>query len=319
MCSNTSFLQGYGSFLLSDPTRQLLNCPKPHKSESFLVQRLITNDMGSIDTTSDNKDEHFRKLEREWQNKVGQHLLDNPHEEVGSAVVFETQFQRIIQHVDLENPGRVLEIGCGKGHFLAYLAGIAKQQNSPIDVIGIDISEAVNTLPSKGLSGICADGSALPFANETLNVVIYDGALHHLINYQAALEEAYRTLVPGGRLVLFEPVSSIFSRAVHRILDPFIFTQVEYESPIDQEYKNHFRETEVFATIEALGMNYSVRRTDFLAYPLTGCYAGSVFGRWPKFMRTMLAIEKFIEKIPGLRHFGEFFSWRFLLVAEKAT
>lgn len=263
------------------------------------------------------KQTEFRRLEREWQNQIGQHLLDGPHEVIGSAQVFAVQFQRIIDQIRLNQPGTVLEIGCGKGHFLAQLADAANRHEKGVDVIGIDISQAVNALPNKGLTGICADGQALPFADSSLNAVIYDGALHHLIDYQAALREAFRTLAPGGRLILFEPVSSLFSRTVHHVLDPLIFRQVEYESPIDQEYKDHFREEEVLATIRELGMQYSIRRTDFLAYPLTGCYAGSIFNRWPKFMQAMLVIEKFIERIPGLRQLGEFFSWRFLLVAEK--
>jgi ubiquinone/menaquinone biosynthesis C-methylase UbiE len=273
--------------------------------------------MDKKENTAEYKELHFRKLEREWQNEIGQHLLDGPHEVIGSSQVFAVQFQRIIDQINLNRPGPVLEIGCGKGHFLAQLASAAGEQVKDVNVIGIDISHAVKALPQKGLIGICADGQALPFADSSLNAVIYDGALHHLIDYQAALREAFRTLAPGGRLILFEPVSSLFSRTVHHVLDPLIFRQVEYESPIDQEYKDHFREEEVVATIKQLGMQYSIRRTDFLAYPLTGCYAGSVFNRWPRFMQAMLAIEKLIERIPGLRQLGEFFSWRFLLVAEK--
>jgi len=274
-------------------------------------------DMDQQETNTEDRDTRYRRLEREWQNDIGQHLLDGPHEVVGSSQVFEVQFQRIIDQVKLNQPGPVLEIGCGKGHFLAQLAEVANKQQSSVDVLGIDISHAVNALPAKGLSGICADGQALPFADSSLNAVIYDGALHHLIDYPAALREACRTLAPGGRLILFEPVSSWFSRTVHHILDPLIFTQVEYESPIDQEYKDNFREEKVLETLTEMGMTYTIRRTDFLAYPLTGCYAGSIFNRSPAFMRAMLAIERFFNKVPGLRQVGEFFSWRFLLVAEK--
>jgi len=273
--------------------------------------------MDKMPVETEDRDAKFRRLEREWQNEIGQHLLDGPHESIGSSRVFAAQFQRIIDQVNLDRPGAILEIGCGKGHFLAQLAEVARRRNSNVDVIGVDISYAVNALPGKGLIGICADGQALPFADATLNAVIYDGALHHLIDYQAALREAFRALAPGGRLILFEPVSSIFSRTVHHVLDPLIFRHVEYESPIDQEYKDHFREADVLATLDALGMTYSIRRTDFLAYPLTGCYAGSVFSRWPTFMQALLVVEKFFERIPGLRQLGEFFSWRFLLVAEK--
>ena len=213
--------------------------------------------------------------------------------------------------------GLVAEVGCGKGHFLAELQDAASQRGSAVKALGIDVSKAVDALPEKGLTGICADGEALPFADGALKALVYDGALHHLIDYESAVREAYRTLQPGGQMILFEPVSSVFSRTVHRLLDPIIFEEVEYESPIDQEYKDHFREEKVIATLQKLGMKYTYRRTDFLAYPLTGCYAGSIFSRWPKFMLILLRIEKICEKVPVLRQIAAFFSWRFLLVAEK--
>lgn len=273
--------------------------------------------MNDINTRNESRDDRFRRLEREWQNEFGQHLLDVPHELEGSAKVFEAQFRKIIDRIDLETPGKVVEIGCGKGHFLAQLKRAATEAKSPIDIIGIDVSEAVDALPDKSLDGVCADGEALPFADGSLKTVIYDGALHHLIDYEAAVCEAYRVLEPGGRMILFEPVSSIFSRTVHRVLDPFIFEEVEYESPIDQEYKDHFREDRVMDTLKGLGMAYTYKRSDFLAYPLTGCYAGSFFCRFPKFMGFLLGFERFSEKIPILKQIAAFFSWRFLLVAEK--
>jgi ubiquinone/menaquinone biosynthesis C-methylase UbiE len=263
------------------------------------------------------RDTKFRELEREWQNEFGQHLLDGPHEAAGSAEVFSAQFERIIDEIDLTVPGPVAEIGCGKGHFLAHLAASARSRNIDKKIIGIDISQAVEALPGKGLSGICADGQDLPIADGSLSALVYDGALHHLIDYPAALREANRVLQPGGKLILFEPVSSAFTRTVHKILDPIIFEEVEYESPIDQEYKDHFREDVVLSTLKEMGMSYTTRRSDFLAYPLTGCYAGSVFGRWTGFMHFMLRVEKLFESVPGLRSIASFFSWRFLLVAEK--
>ena len=263
------------------------------------------------------KDDRYRRLEREWQDEVGHELLDGPHEGVGSARVFKNQFHRIIEQIDLTQPGLVAEIGCGKGHFLTELQDAASQYSSAVKVLGVDVSKAVDALPDKGLTGICADGEALPFADGALKALVYDGALHHLIDYESAVREAYRTLQPGGQLILFEPVSSVFSRTVHRLLDPIIFEEVEYESPIDQEYKDHFREDKVIATLQQLGMKYTYRRTDFLAYPLTGCYAGSIFSRWPKFMLLLLRIEKICERVPVLKQVAAFFSWRFLLVADK--
>jgi len=261
------------------------------------------------------RDAHFRRLERQWQEKVGQHLLDVPHESPGSAVVFERQFGRVIEHLDLDPSGVIAEVGCGKGHFLAQVARTAGPRRPRL--VGIDLSHAVQALPAKSLFGVLADGECLPFADGTLSAVVYDGALHHLIDYRAALRAAHRALAPGGRIVIFEPVSSPFTRLAHRVLDPIVFRQTEYESPIDQEYKHAFLEAPVLSTLRELGMACSIERTDALAYPLTGCYAGSVFARSLPLMRFVMAVEAFCERVPLLRTLLAVVAWRFLVVATK--
>jgi len=267
------------------------------------------------DAAARERDARFRQLERRWQEDVGQHLLDVPHDAPGSAAVFERQFARVIAHLDLDARRPIAEVGCGKGHFLAQVARSAAGRRLPL--VGIDLSGAVHALPAKGLAGLQADGEALPFADGTLSAVVYDGALHHLIDYRAALHDAHRALAPGGRIVIFEPVSSPFTRLVHRVLDPIVFRKTEYESPIDQEYKHVFREEPVLATLRELGMPYTIERTDALAYPLTGCYAGSAFGRSLPLMRFVMALEAFAERVPLLRTLLAIVAWRFLVVARK--
>ena len=268
------------------------------------------------DKTTATQASEFRRKEREWQNSVGKDLLDIPWQQEGAAQVFERQFERIASCLDLTLPGTIVEIGCGKGHLLSWLSQ-SIGPNGP-RLVGIDVSEAVAGARERGLLGLRADGEFLPLRDESVRTVIYDGALHHLIDYEAGLEDAYRKLQPGGTFVLFEPVSSPFSRLVHRVLDPFIFSKVEYESPIDQHYKDFFEEKRILKTLENLGMTVSHRRTDFLAYPLTGCYAGLAFGRSPKLMRTLIGIENVVDKVPPLQKLAGIVAWRFLIVATKS-
>ncbi|MEO2168234.1 MAG: methyltransferase domain-containing protein [bacterium] len=259
--------------------------------------------------------EEYRRLERDWQNSVGKDLLDVPWRQKGAALVFERQFNRIAECLDLASPGIVVEIGCGKGHLLSWLSAAAASGGPKL--VGIDVSEAIVGVKERGLLGLRGDGEFLPLRDESVRTIIYDGALHHLIDYEAGLRDAYRTLEPGGTFVLFEPVSSPFSRLVHRVLDPIVFRKVVYESPIDQHYKDFFEEERVLEALRGLGMELSHRRTDFLAYPLTGCYAGSLFGRSPALMRSLLGVERLFEKVPPLRRLADIVSWRFVIVATK--
>jgi hypothetical protein len=57
----------------------------------------ITYNMTMTDTVQKLKREtQFCALEREWRVEFGLHLLDRPHEAVGSAEVFSAQFERIV-------------------------------------------------------------------------------------------------------------------------------------------------------------------------------------------------------------------------------
>src|SRR6185503_20227648 len=84
--------------------------------------------------------EHYRRLERDWQDHVGYALLDKPYERRGSAAVFERQFDRLIELLDGPADGVVIEVGCGKGHFLQR---VRTSGAAPRTLVGLDLSRAV--------------------------------------------------------------------------------------------------------------------------------------------------------------------------------
>ena len=98
--------------------------------------------------------------------------------------------------------GPVVELGAGSGGFKDHLPS----------VIATDIVET----PWVDRT---ADAERLPFADgELANIVMVD-VMHHLPDPAAALAEAARALVPGGRVVMVEPycspVSGLFYRHLH--------------------------------------------------------------------------------------------------------
>jgi len=98
---------------------------------------------------------------------------------------------------------KVLDVGSGNGYVLS------KYATEGAEVFGIDITEAGIELCRKrfeylGLNGDfrVADAQEIPFSDDTFDCVCSMGVLHHVPDTQKALDEIYRVLKPGGRLIV---------------------------------------------------------------------------------------------------------------------
>ena len=94
---------------------------------------------------------------------------------------------------------RVLEVGCGTGHWLWKL------QKLNISAIGVDpawpmLSRARARLGSGGV--IRARAEDLPFRSGVFDRLFSINAHHHFTDKRRAIEEAHRVLRPGGTLML---------------------------------------------------------------------------------------------------------------------
>ena len=103
---------------------------------------------------------------------------------------------------------RLADVGCGQGGLARRLAGMGAA------VVGLDPQaaalRAARAADADGaVAWIAAGGERLPLADGSLDDVLYFNALHHVPTHamEAALAEAHRALVPGGRLLAVEPIA----------------------------------------------------------------------------------------------------------------
>jgi SAM-dependent methyltransferase len=94
---------------------------------------------------------------------------------------------------------RVLEIGCGTGHWLRQL------QHLNVSAMGVDpswpmLSRARAKLGPGRLIRACAEN--LPFANGRFDSTFSINAHHHFSDKHKAIEETRRVLRPGGALMM---------------------------------------------------------------------------------------------------------------------
>jgi 2-polyprenyl-3-methyl-5-hydroxy-6-metoxy-1,4-benzoquinol methylase len=98
----------------------------------------------------------------------------------------------------------IVDIGCGDG----LAAEVAARRNPGHQFVGVDWSEAaLRQAHARGLAVVRAavEGSGLPLAAESANVVIMSEIIEHLVDTDSALDEAFRILKPGGSLLLSTP------------------------------------------------------------------------------------------------------------------
>jgi len=111
----------------------------------------------------------------------------------------------------------VLEIGAGYGAATGQLLKAAPRVTS----LEYD-PRALEKLKAKhdggGLTALCGDAAALPFADETFSSALAILVLHHLKNRELqdrALAEVYRVLRPGGSFFVFEIEDGWLERIAH--------------------------------------------------------------------------------------------------------
>lgn len=96
----------------------------------------------------------------------------------------------------------VLEIGAGIGTDLAQFARHGARVTD-LDLSGGHLALAQENLRLRGLEGrfIHHDAEDLPFADASFDLVYSNGVLHHTPNTRHVVDEIFRVLRPGGRVI----------------------------------------------------------------------------------------------------------------------
>ncbi len=124
-------------------------------------------------------------------------------------------------------PGeRVLDVACGTG-IVARLA--ARRMGAGARIVGLDLSPAMLEVASEVVAGedaqfewVAGDAQALPFPDESFDLVLCQQGLQPLPDRVAALREMRRVLAPGGRLL-----TSTWTAIEHHPVDKMMAESVE--------------------------------------------------------------------------------------------
>jgi len=96
--------------------------------------------------------------------------------------------------------GRLLENGCGIGLYLEHLIPLG------CEVFGLEYDFGrAQQAKSKTGNILEAAGEDLPFPEASFDLILSNEVVEHVVDDRKAVREMVRTLVPGGRMILFCP------------------------------------------------------------------------------------------------------------------
>ncbi|MBN2349925.1 MAG: class I SAM-dependent methyltransferase [Bacteroidales bacterium] len=110
-------------------------------------------------------------------------------------------YQQINNYIDRNIPGEIVELGSGIGNIKLVIP----------DAITTDV------FPNPWIDRI-ENVYNLSFKDHSVSHVLLFDVFHHIQFPGNALDEIYRVLVPGGRVILFEPAISLFGSIVYGLL-----------------------------------------------------------------------------------------------------
>jgi ubiquinone/menaquinone biosynthesis C-methylase UbiE len=129
--------------------------------------------------------------------------------------------EALIAFVGLQPTGRVLEVGCGTGHWLRVLS------ERGVSVGGIDASSnmldyAHDQAPRATLAHARAEH--LPWSREKFDRLFCINALHHFEDKVRFLAEARRVLGPGGKVMTIglDPHSGVDRWYIYEYFEPVL-------------------------------------------------------------------------------------------------
>jgi|TARA_B100001964_G_scaffold244652_1_gene327130 ubiquinone/menaquinone biosynthesis C-methylase UbiE len=245
--------------------------------------------LNNNDSYVDKQKELHKKLTKYYDKRYGHEF----------SILFQKYWNsEILALCHPSNESIVIDFGCGTG---ILFPDCAKQYNS---IVGFDLSydmitKASRTIPQvKGC--VIGDGTYLPFADDSTDLVICRSALHHLPHLDKTLLEIKRVLKTNGVFVFSEPSNDNFLIRLSR------FMMYRVSSRFD-ERDVAFVTIELVQRLEQLGFSVEfVKQFGFLSYLFCGFPDHFPLMVYVPFSdqvaRLLILLDKLFVRVPILRN-----------------
>ncbi len=120
----------------------------------------------------------------------------------------------IMRMLSLTSEDRVLDVGCGGGHFVLEMAKKCRVCVG-LDLIVLDSVHSVAQV-QKNTSFLVADARCIPIPDAAFDKLLLSSVLQMIPGDSQVLQECARTLHPGGKLVLSVPLDYVLIRRLYQ-------------------------------------------------------------------------------------------------------
>ncbi|QOV21951.1 methyltransferase domain-containing protein [Anabaenopsis elenkinii] len=146
-----------------------------------------------------------------WEQIWGEHMHHGYYGVDGKQQKNRRQAQidlieEVLNWSRVQTAENILDVGCGIGGSSLYLAGKFNAQATGITLSPVQAARAKERAQDAGLSGRTqfqvADAQAMPFPDDSFDLVWSLESGEHMPDKTQFLQECYRVLKPGGKLIL---------------------------------------------------------------------------------------------------------------------
>jgi tocopherol O-methyltransferase len=196
-----------------------------------------------------------------WEQIWGEHMHHGYYGVDGKQQKNRRQAQidlieEVLNWAQVQTAENILDVGCGIGGSSLYLAGKFNAQATGITLSPVQAARAKERAQDAGLSGRTqfqvADAQAMPFPDDSFDLVWSLESGEHMPDKTQFLQECYRVLKPGGKLILVtwchRPTQNVPLTAdeqkhlqdIYRVYClPYVISLPEYEAIARQLPLNH--------------------------------------------------------------------------------
>ena len=135
--------------------------------------------------------------------------------------------ERLLKLTGLPVDGAILDAGGGTGRLAQFLRG----QASRVVLADETLQMTLQTRQKDSLLPVCAQTERLPFNDHAFERIIMVDALHHVSHQPQTIQELWRVLAPGGRIVIEEPDIRVFAVKLIALAEKIALMRSHFLSP----------------------------------------------------------------------------------------